>query len=123
MTTRTIAWLISGNEAYDIRQAVQQLITAVRAGGWDVVIITLCDGPYAEECRSQGFEVRNLDAGSAPGFPGGLLAKPFEILRLRRYQKEVVPELTSVLREVSADAVHFLWPNLVNISGAAAKRC
>lgn len=122
MTKRTIAWLISGNEGYGVRQAVLQLIQTIRENGWSTPIISLRDEVFAEECRQHGFEVHALNVDPSPWFGGGLWKKPSQLVQAALYQRRVAPAISEVLEKVSADAIHILWPNLVRLAGLAASK-
>lgn len=120
---RTVAWLINGDERYGVRQALLQLTLSVRERGWKTPLIALHDGPCVKECRERGFEVHSLNVGICPRLAGSMLAKPMELWKLGLFQRRVAPMVTAVLKEISAEAMQTLWPNLVQLAGISAKRC
>jgi len=120
---RTVAWLINGDERYGVRQAILQLTTSVQEKGWNTPLIALDDGSFVTECRDRGYDVYSLNVGKCPQLAGGMLAKPKELWRLRQFQRRVAPLISSVLRDMSADAVHVLWPFMIRLAGTAARQC
>jgi glycosyltransferase involved in cell wall biosynthesis len=120
---RTIAWLIDGDEAYGVRQAIRQLTASVQENGWKTPLISLHEGSFARECRDRGYEVYALDVGLSPRLHGGMLAKPKELWTLERFQQRVIPLISGTLRDMGADAIHVLWPHMIQLAGASARRC
>ena len=121
--SRTIAWLIQGDEGYGVRQALLQLTISVQEKGWKTPLIALHDGPFVKECRERGYDVHSLNVGICPQLAGGMLAKPKELWKLRQYQRRVAPLISSVLQDISADAIHVLWPYMIRLAGTSARRC
>jgi glycosyltransferase involved in cell wall biosynthesis len=119
---RRIVWLIHGSEGYGVGRAVASLISSVRAAGWTVSVVALTDGSLAARGRGMGIAVTNGAGGAVPGLSGGVASKMGGVIRLLLYHRRVAGEVIEALRPLRPDAVHVLWPNLVSIAGAAAKR-
>ncbi|MGC9260883.1 MAG: glycosyltransferase family 4 protein [Phycisphaerae bacterium] len=115
-----VAWLVAGDEILGVAQAVRGLAGAVRPLGIEPMIIALTDGPFVQSMRSLGFAVGVLNVDPLPTLRGGLLSKMKLYLRSRGTVAAIRPKLADSLREVGAQAVHVLWPNLMPLAAMAA---
>jgi glycosyltransferase involved in cell wall biosynthesis len=105
-----------------VRQAIRQLTASVQERGWKTPIISLHEGSFAKECRDRGYDICTLGVGLSPRLPGGMLAKPKELWMLGKFQRHAIPLVAAALRDLHADAIHVLWPHMIQLAGASAKR-
>ncbi len=117
-----IAWLVQGNEGFGVARAVEALTGEMHRLGHETLIVALGDGPFADTCEARGRKVLRLHVGKAPALSGGLGRKVRQCIRLRRYERRVESALSDAIHTLRVDALHFLWPNLVGLAGAAAKQ-
>lgn len=117
----TIAWLLRGDEAYGPRRMAANLSEAVRDAGANPVFIALEDGDFAEERRRLGFEVRVLGAGRPRSYSGSLVNKLRIHLELERYRRRVAPRIAEAIRDLHADALHFIYASYFPFASQAAQ--
>jgi glycosyltransferase involved in cell wall biosynthesis len=118
---RTIAWLLRGDEAYGPRRMAANLSEAVREAGANPVFIALEDGDFAEERRRLGFEVRVLRVGRPRSYSGSLARKLRIHLELEAYKRRVAPRIAEAIRELRADALHFIYASYFPFASKAAQ--
>lgn len=118
----TVAWVIQGDETFGVRRAVLSLAGAAREAGWRVILAAIDGGPFADECRGLGYDVRPLGLGRAPAFFGNPAAKALGLFKARAYRRRAVRAIVGSLAADRPDVVHVLWPNLVALAGQAARR-
>lgn len=119
-TAPTIAWLLRGDDAYGPRRMAATLSEAVRDAGARVVCLAFEEGDFAEERRRLGFEVRVLGLGRPTSYSGSLLRKASRFLALARHRRRAAPAIAAALREVGADALHFIYASYFEIASSAA---
>lgn len=121
--SRTIAFLIRGDETYGVRQGTLTLLQGLREVGWCTPVFSMQKGVTATTCREFGFEVH--DSGfDLPRRPdGGTWSKLRHHLNLGSVSRQISRWLADGLRREHADALHVRWPELVTVAGRAALAC
>ncbi len=117
---RTVAFLISGIDAYGVRRGTLGLMDELRDRGHRVFAIAFVDGEMVEDVKKAGFDVEMLGRGLPPPLIGSVPGKLFAAFRLWRYAARVAPRIADILRARNADALHVRWPNLVPVGARGA---
>lgn len=112
LAARTVAFLIQGNEGYGTRRMALTLSGALRKRGWRTPFIALEDGSLASASNLAGVDVHVLNLGRIPTLDGGLIRKAQLFGAQCLYVRRAVQPITAKLREIQADALHFIWPSL-----------
>ena len=118
---RTVAWLLGGGEGGGIRRCVLTLAAALAERGWRPVAVSLTRGGMAEAWAEAGWPIIASELGPPPHFAGPLWAKPRELMVASRYRTRAAPLVAGAVKELGADVLHVVTPNLVPLAGRAAK--
>ncbi len=121
--SRTVAFLIRGDETYGVRQGTLTLLQGLREEGWYTPVFSLQEGVTAASCREFGFVVH--DSGfDLPRRPdGGTWSKLRHHFKMSSLSRQISDWLADGLNHANADALHVRWPELATIAGRAAKAC
>ncbi|MEO0512912.1 MAG: glycosyltransferase family 4 protein [Planctomycetota bacterium] len=120
MSSRCVAFVVSGHDNYGVRRGTIGLMAELRARGHAPFAIALEMGDAAREIMELGFDVNEVGLGKPPTLAGSPAAKIGRAFSLRRFTREARPRIGASLRERGAEAVHVRWPNLVPVAAAAA---
>lgn len=116
-----VAWLIGGEESFGAKRAISGLAGAVRPLGVEPIFLSLAAGPFAQECSAAGFAVQLLGLTQPPRLRPSALLRPFDYLRLQRYQHQASKVILEAARQAEARAMHVLWPDQMPLAAAAAR--
>lgn len=117
-----VLWVLDGREIGGTRTTVLSLTGALRDRGWETPILFFGAGEFADECRSEGYEVGMFGDKAPPAPDGSLASKASRYVSLLAYGRLRRGELDASVRALQPDALHFLWPNHLPLVGPIAKR-
>jgi glycosyltransferase involved in cell wall biosynthesis len=117
-----IAWLVKGNDAGGVTQAVRGLMEAVRPHHIAPSAISLRGGPMVEMLQSINVPVQILPLDDPPTLRGNLFSRAKMFTKIHKHIRMLVPEVLQAVREEHVDAIHVLRPNLCPVAGAVAKQ-
>lgn len=124
-TPRRIVWLVRGDEGYGVRRAVVSLVQAVARRGHRAMVLCLERGEVGQACAARGAAVRMLELEPLPPLAGSWRAKARAWRKLRGYERRATPQVAAAVRELAdgpVDVVHVLWPNMLGLGAAVARR-
>lgn len=117
-----VAWVANGDEGYGVGVATTTLMDALARRGHAVGAVTLREGPLTSKLEGEGRLIACLRRDPPRTLGGSLPKRALIYLRNRRNSMRAAPDVARELRAWRADSVHVLWPSLITLAGAAARR-
>ncbi len=119
---RRVAWLVAGDEAGGVAQAIRGLARSVSGSGIEPVIVGLKQGDFTRELADAGYETWVIGTDAPPVLVGNTVHKLQQQGAIWRASRRISPAIIRVLRQAPVQALHVLWPHLMPIAATVARR-